>query len=78
MDDSTRNTILNCTASLIFSCGDLPDVNNDVHRVGQEFQGELCLQKGMDLLHMVRDVFTDVLKLHINKEQTRHNKQTYS
>lgn len=38
-----------------------PDVHYDVHRVGQELQGELCLQQCMDLLNMIRYVFTDVL-----------------
>lgn len=38
-----------------------PDVHYDVHRVGQELQGELCLQQCMDLLNMVGYVFTDVL-----------------
>lgn len=37
------------------------DVHYDIHRVRQELQGELCLQQGMDLLNMIRYVFTDVL-----------------
>lgn len=48
---------------------DSPDVNDDVDRVGQQFQGELCLQQGMNLLHMVRDVLTDVLKSHITNKK---------
>lgn len=44
------------------SCENSPDVDDDVDRVGQELQGELCLQQGVNLLHMVRDVLTDVLK----------------
>ncbi len=37
------------------------DVHYDVHWVRQELQGELGLQQGMDLLNMIRYVFTDVL-----------------
>lgn len=40
----------------------LPDVHDDVDRVGEELQGELGLQQGVDLLHVVRDVLTDVLR----------------
>lgn len=53
---------------LVLSCEDSPDVNDDVDGVGQQFQGELCLQQGMNLLHMVRDVLTDVLKSHTHTE----------
>jgi len=35
------------------SCEALPNVNNDVNRVGQELQGELRFQQSMNLLHMV-------------------------
>ena len=45
----------------MLSCEDPPDVNDDVDGVRQQFQGELRLQQGMNLLHMVRDVLTDVL-----------------
>lgn len=37
------------------------DVHYDVYRVRQELQGELGLQQGMDLLNMIRYIFTDVL-----------------
>lgn len=40
---------------------DSPDVNDDIDGVGQQFQGEFCLQEGVNLLYMIRDVFTDVL-----------------
>ena len=32
---------------------DAADVDDDVHRVGQQLQGELCLQQRVDLLHVV-------------------------
>lgn len=38
------------------------DVHDDVHRVGQELQGELRLQQRVDLLDMIGYVFTDVLR----------------
>lgn len=44
------------------SCENSPDVDDDVDGVGQQLQGELGLQQGVNLLHMVRDVLTDVLK----------------
>lgn len=40
---------------------DSPDVNDDVDGVGQQLQGEFRLQEGVNLLHMIRDVLTDVL-----------------
>lgn len=43
-------------------CEDSPDVNDDVDGVGQQFQGEFCLQEGVNLLYMIRDVLTDVLR----------------
>lgn len=42
--------------------GDEPDVHNDVDGVRQELQGELGLEEGVNLLHMVRDVLADVLR----------------
>lgn len=48
-----------------------PDVHNDVHRVGQELQGELCLQQCMDLLNMIGYVFTDVLS---DRQKRSHQK----
>lgn len=51
--------------------GDQPDVHNDVDGVGQELQGELGLQEGVDLLHMVRDVLADILR---RQEQWKRNK----
>lgn len=44
------------------TCEDSPDVNDDVDGVGQQLQGEFCLQEGMNLLYMIRDVLTDVLR----------------
>lgn len=38
------------------------DVYNDIDRVGQELQGELRLEEGMDLLDVVGNVFTNVLR----------------
>lgn len=37
------------------------DVHNHIDRVGQQLQGELCFKEGMDLLNMIRNVFTNVL-----------------
>lgn len=55
---------------------DSPDVNDDVDRVGQQFEGEFCLQEGVDLLYVVRDVLADVLKDRKTGLKVRKNRVT--
>lgn len=55
---------------------DSPDVNDDVDRVGQQFEGKFCLQEGVNLLYMVRDVLTDVLKDRKTGLNVRKNRVT--
>lgn len=38
------------------------DVHDHADGVGQQLQGELRLQEGVDLFDMVRDIFTNVLQ----------------
>lgn len=38
------------------------DVHNHVDRVGQQLQGKLCFQECMDLLHVIWNIFTNVLQ----------------
>lgn len=37
------------------------DVHDHVDRIGQQFQGELSLKEGMDLLNMIRNIFANIL-----------------
>lgn len=39
------------------------DVHNHVDRIGQQLQGEFSLKEGMDLLNVIRNIFTNVLQL---------------
>lgn len=38
------------------------DVHNHIDGVGQQLQGELRFKEGMDLLNMIRNIFTNVLQ----------------
>lgn len=41
---------------------DCVDVYNDIDRIGQQLQGELCLKERVNLLDMVGNIFTNVLQ----------------
>lgn len=38
------------------------DVHDHIDGVGQQLQGELCFKEGMDLLNVIRNIFTNVLQ----------------
>lgn len=65
-----------CLKQTLRTSENSPDINNDVDGVGQQFEGELCLQEGVNLLYVVRDVFTDVLKKGKNGFNVRKNRVT--
>lgn len=71
---NTTKQTADSVSRLVSSREDSPDVNDDVDGVGQQFQGELCLQQGVNLLHMVRDVLTDVLKSHTHTQYYKTDK----